>query len=358
MAMPRKKALITGITGQDGSYLADFLLSKGYEVHGIVRRASTLNRERIQHLHSDPHVAEAKVTLHYGDLADANTIRRLLYEIQPDEIYNLGAQSHVRVSFDIPEYTANVTGLGTLRMLEAIKDYERDTGKKVRFYQASSSEMFGAAPPPQSEQTPFYPRSPYGVAKVFAYDTTRNYREAYGIFAVNGILFNHEGPRRGASFLTKKVTRGVARIVAGIDEKLYLGNLDARRDWGYAPEYVEAMWMMLQQDQPEDYVVGTGESHSAKEFVEKAFKLAGMDWQQYIVFDERYIRPTEVDHLVADITKAKNVLGWQPQVLFDDLVAIMLHHDFLELGLKDSARNIQLPRGAVLEPMLDHGHKG
>jgi len=266
-----KKALITGITGQDGSYLAELLLEKGYEVHGIIRRASTFNTERIDHIYQDPHEKSRRLILHYGDLADANTIRKLVYKVQPDEIYNLGAQSHVRVSFDIPEYTANITGVGVLRILEAIKDYEEHAGKKIKFYQASSSEMFGAAPPPQSEETKFHPRSPYGAAKVFAYNTVRNYREAYGIFAVNGILFNHESPRRGGTFVTRKITRGIARILAGLDKKLYLGNLDAKRDWGYAPEYCEAMYLMMQHPEPEDFVIGTGRAHSVGELVELAF---------------------------------------------------------------------------------------
>lgn len=345
----KKKAIVTGITGQDGSYLADFLIAKGYEVHGIVRRSSSLNRDRIKHLHEDPHL-RSKITLHYGDLADANTIRRLLYEVEPGEIYNLAAQSHVRVSFDIPEYTANVTGLGTLRILEAIKDYEADTGKKVRFYQASSSEMFGSALPPQNEETKFHPRSPYGISKVFAYETTRNYREAYQIYAVNGILFNHESPRRGEAFLTKKVTLGVARIAAGIDKKLYLGNLEAVRDWGYAPEYVEAMWLMLQQPDPDDYVIGTGEAHSVKEFVERAFSLAGLHWEDYVAFDERYVRPSEVDSLIADAIKTRERLQWTPQVKFADLVAIMLRHDLTMCGLRDKAENIPKHPRAVVEP--------
>lgn len=342
-AKPRKKALITGITGQDGSYLADFLLSKNYEVHGIVRQASMLNRERIKHLHSDPHATGAKVTLHYGDLADANTIRRLLYLVHPDEIYHLGAQSHVRVSFDIPEYTANVTGIGTLRILEAIKDYESDTGKRIKFYQASSSEMFGSALPPQNEETAFHPRSPYGVAKVFAYDTTRNYREAYGIFGVNGILFNHESPRRGETFLTRKVTLGVAKILSGREKYLYLGNLDAYRDWGYAPEYIEAMWLMLQQPEPADYVIGTGESHRVKDFVDRAFVLAGLgDAEQYVRIDPRYYRPAEVDHLVADATKAREKLGWDAKTSFEDLIKIMLHADLERYGQHENAKKLKV----------------
>lgn len=341
MSSNRKKALITGITGQDGSYLAEFLLSKGYEVHGVIRRSSILNRERIDHLHTDPHGDEPHITLHYGDLADANTIRRLLYETEPDEIYHLAAQSHVRVSFDVPEYTASVTGLGTLRILEAVKDYEKDTGKKVKFYQASSSEMFGAAPAPQNEETKFYPRSPYGIAKVFAFDTTRNYREAYDIFAVNGILFNHESPRRALQFLTRKVTQGVAKILAGESKKLYLGNLSAKRDWGYAPEYVEAMWLMLQEPEPEDYVIGTGKSHSVQEFVDTVFAIAGLgDSKKYIEIDPRYYRPTEVDHLVADTTKVKTKIGWSAKVAFDDLIKIMMKHDLRLHGLDERAENI------------------
>lgn len=341
--MEKKKALITGITGQDGSYLAEFLLSKGYEVHGIVRRASTINRERIQHLYTDPHMAARKIALHYGDLSDGSVVRKLLYEIHPDEFYNLGAQAHVRVSFDIPEYTADITGVGVLRILEAIKDYEQDTTKKIRFYQASSSEMFGATPPPQNEESRFYPRSPYGVAKVFGYDTTRNYREAYDIFAVNGILFNHESPRRGEAFVTRKVTLGIARIVAGLERKLYLGNLEARRDWGYAPEYVEAMWMMLQQPTPEDFVVGTGKAHSVREFVDHAFRAVGIgDAQDYIVTDSRYYRPTEVDFLVADTAKAKKKLGWEAKTSFEDLIKIMLRADLKRYGQNELAGSLQI----------------
>jgi len=337
------RALITGITGQDGSYLAELLLSKGYEVHGIMRRASTFNTGRIDHIYQDPHEAGRRLILHFGDLADANTIRKLVYKVQPDEIYNLGAQSHVRVSFDIPEYTANVTGLGTLRMLEAIKDYEEYTGKKIKFYQASSSEMFGASPPPQNEDTVFYPRSPYGAAKVFAFNTVRNYREAYGIYAANGILFNHESERRGETFVTRKITRGIARIIAGLDKKIYLGNLDARRDWGYAPEYCEAMYLILQQPQAEDYVIGTGVSHSVKDFVEAAFKEAGItNWRDYVGIDPRYYRPTEVVNLIADARKAKEKLGWQAKTKFEDIVKIMLKHDLLRYNLHDHAGRIKL----------------
>jgi GDPmannose 4,6-dehydratase len=330
-----KKALITGITGQDGSYLAELLLGKGYEVHGIIRRASTFNTGRLEGIYKDPHVEGSRFYLHYGDLADASSIQHLLYAVQPDEIYNLGAQSHVRVSFDIPEYTANITGLGVLRLLEAIKDYEKHTGKKIKFYQASSSEMFGAALPPQNEDTKFHPRSPYGVAKVFAFDIVRNYREGYGMFAVNGILFNHESERRGETFVTRKITRGIARILAGLDKKIYLGNLDARRDWGYAPEYVEAMYLMLQQDEPDDYVIGTGESHSVGDFVAAGFRAVGIDnWKDYVEIDPRYYRPAEVESLIADARKAKEKLGWEPKVGFDELVKKMMKHDLEQYGVK------------------------
>ncbi|MDI6820683.1 MAG: GDP-mannose 4,6-dehydratase [Patescibacteria group bacterium] len=338
-----KKALITGITGQDGSYLAELLLSKGYEVHGIIRRTSTFNTSRIDHIFQNVHDNDRRVFLHYGDLADANTIRKLIYQIQPDEIYHLGAQSHVRVSFDIPEYTANITGLGTLRVLEAIKDFQDHTGKKIKFYQASSSEMFGATPPPQNENSPFLPRSPYGASKAFAYYTTRNYRDAYGIFAVNGILFNHESPRRGETFVTRKITRGIARILKGLDKKIYLGNLDARRDWGYAPEYCEAMYLMLQQPKPEDFVIGTGKSHSVRDFVEAAFKLVGINnWKDYIGIDSKYYRPTEVEHLIADTSKAKQKLGWEAKTKFEDLVKLMMKHDLEKQGLHDYSSKISL----------------
>ncbi|KKR75570.1 MAG: GDP-mannose 4,6-dehydratase [Parcubacteria group bacterium GW2011_GWB2_40_8] len=330
-----KKAIITGITGQDGSYLAELILEKGYEVHGIIRRASTFNTSRIEHIYQDPHEEGRKLHLHYGDLSDAESIRKLIYKIQPDEFYNIGAQSHVRVSFDIPEYTANVTGLGVLRILEAIRDFQEHTGKKIKFYQASSSEMFGSTPPPQNEESVFHPRSPYGCAKVFAYHTVRNYREAYGIFACNGILFNHESSRRGETFVTRKITRGVARIKAGLDKKIYLGNLDARRDWGYAPEYVEAMWLMLQQPAPDDYVIGTGESHSVGEFVEVAFRRAGIEnWRDYVGIDPCYYRPAEVESLIADIRKAKEKLGWSPKTDFQELVKIMTEHDLKNYGVK------------------------
>lgn len=330
-----KKAIITGVTGQDGSYLAELLLEKGYEVHGIIRRASTFNTSRIEHLYQDPHEENRRLHLHYGDLADANVFRKLIYKIKPDEIYNIGAQSHVRVSFDIPEYTANITGLGALRILEAIKDFQEDTGKKIKYYQASSSEMFGAAPPPQNENTPFHPRSPYGVAKTFAFYITRNYREAYGIYAVNGILFNHESERRGETFVTRKISRGIARILAGLDKKIYLGNLDARRDWGYAPEYMEAAWLMMQQPEPDDYVIGTGENHSVREFVEAAFAHAGIsNWKDYVDIDPRYYRPAEVENLIADPRKAKEKLGWEAKTKFADLVKIMVDHDMKEHGVK------------------------
>lgn len=323
-----KVALITGPTGQDGSYLTELLLKKGYFVHGIIRRASTFNTYRLNKIYQDPHEKGRRLFLHYGDLADASTIRKLLYEIQPDEVYNLGGQSHVRVSFDIPEYTANITGLGVLRMLEAIKDYQQDTGQMVKFYQASSSEMFGSALPPQNETTAFRPRSPYACSKVFGYYTTVNYRDAYKIFACNGILFNHESERRGETFVTRKVTRGIARIKAGLEKKIYLGNLEARRDWGYAPEYCLAMFLMMQKPKPDDYVIGTGESHSVKEFVEEAFKVAGLgDWKKYVEIDKNYFRPTEVDNLIADASKARRVLGWKSETTFKELVKKMVETD-------------------------------
>jgi GDPmannose 4,6-dehydratase len=319
-----KKALITGVTGQDGSYLAELLLEKGYEVHGIIRRASTFNTQRIDHLYADPHINGVRLFLHYGDISDSTNLIKLLYRTQPDEVYHLAAQSHVRVSFDIPEYTADVTGLSAIRILEAI----RETGVNSRFYQASSSEMFGkAVEVPQSETTPFYPRSPYAAAKVFAYWSTVNYRESYGLFACNGILFNHESPRRGETFVTRKVTRAVARIKAGTQDKLYLGNLDAKRDWGYAKEYVEAMWLMLQQDQPDDYIIATGETHSVKEFVSEAFGCADLDWRDYVEIDPKYYRPSEVDVLVGDASKAKRILGWEPRTRFKDLVRLMVAAD-------------------------------
>jgi GDPmannose 4,6-dehydratase len=319
-----KKALITGITGQDGSYLADLLVAKGYEVHGIIRRASTFNTARIDHLYQDSHVNGVRLFLHYGDLADSVNLTKLLYDLQPDEVYNLGAQSHVRVSFDIPEYTSDVTGLGTIRILEAI----RESGVKPRFYQASSSEMYGKVQEvPQTEKTPFWPRSPYGCAKVFGYWATVNYRESYGLFACNGILFNHESPRRGETFVTRKISRAVAAIKLGLQNELYLGNLDAKRDWGYAPEYVEGMWRMLQADKPDDYVLATNETHTVQEFVEEAFGHAGLDWQKHVKYDARYERPAEVDLLIGDPAKAKKQLGWEPKVRFKELVQIMVDAD-------------------------------
>jgi len=363
--MAKKTALITGITGQDGSYLAEFLLSKGYEVHGIIRRSSTFNTQRIDHIYVDPHDPEARLFLHYGDLSDPGILTEIIWNIKPDEIYHLGAQSHVRVSFDMPEYTGNITGLGTTRILEAI----RRSGIKTKFYQASSSEMFGAAPPPQNEKTPFYPRSPYAVAKVYAFWMTVNFREAYNIFACNGILFNHESPRRGETFVTRKITRALAHILAGKQKKLYLGNLYAKRDWGFAPEYVEAMWLMLQQDEPDDYVIGTGESHQVKEFLVKAFEYAGVELEfkgegleekgivksvdrrwEYILkpgdivieIDPKYFRPTEVEWLQADITKAKQRLGWEPRVTFEELVKIMVDYDLKLVGLEPIGEGIKI----------------
>ena len=319
-----KKALVTGITGQDGSYLAELLLAKGYEVHGIIRRASTFNTARIDHLYQDPHINGVRLFLHYGDIADSTNLIKLLYGIQPEEIYHLAAQSHVRVSFDIPEYTGDVTGLATVRILEAI----RETGLRAKFYQASSSEIFGKVlEVPQRETTPFYPRSPYGAAKVYAYWITVNYRESYGLFGCNGILFNHESPRRGETFVTRKITRAVPQIKAGLQDKLYLGNLDAKRDWGYAKEYVEAMWLMLQQDEPDDYVIATGETHSVREFLEEAFSYAGLDWRKHVEIDQRYYRPAEVDLLIGDASKAKKKLGWEPKTKFKDLVHLMVDAD-------------------------------
>jgi len=318
-----KKAFITGITGQDGSYLAEFLLGKGYEIHGLIRRASTFNTDRIDHLYKDFHDPEAKVYLHYGDLAVSGQLTDLLNDIKPDEIYHLGAQSHVRVSFDMAEYTGDVTGLGTLRLLEAI----RKSGVKSRFYQASSSEMFGAAPPPQSEATLFQPQSPYAAAKVYAYYIVKNYREAYGIFAANGILFNHESPRRGETFVTRKITRAAARIKLGLQDKLFLGNLEAKRDWGFAGDYVEAMWIMLQQDKPDDYVIATGETHSVREFAQQVFRKLDLDYEKYVAIDKRYFRPTEVDVLLGDATKAKKQLSWQPRIGFEALIDMMVAAD-------------------------------
>ncbi len=328
-----KRALITGTTGQDGAYLADLLLEKGYEVYGIIRRASTFNTERVNHIYQDPHEQDYRFRLVYGDLSDASSLNKILRDVQPDEIYNLGAQSHVRVSFDIPEYTADVVGLGTLRLLEAI----RDTGLKTRFYQASSSEMYGMVREvPQRETTPFYPRSPYACAKVFGFWITVNYRESYGIHASNGILFNHESPRRGETFVTRKITRAVARIKRGLQDKLYLGNLDAQRDWGHAKDYVEAMWLMLQQDEPDDYCVATGEMHSVREFLQEAFTYLDLDWEKYVEIDQRYFRPAEVDELKGDPTKAREKLGWVPKVSFKELV-----HDMVDADLAALDKTVQ-----------------
>ncbi len=325
-----KKALITGVTGQDGSYLVEFLLSKGYEVHGLIRRASTFNTQRIDHIYVDPHSPAAKLFLHYGDLTDSGQLTNLIYGIRPDEVYHLGAQSHVRVSFDLPEYTGDITAIGTIRILEAIKR----SGIKCKFYQASSSEMFGSAPPPQSEVTQFRPRSPYAAAKIYAYWMAVNYREAYGVYACNGILFNHESPRRGETFVTRKATRAIANILAERQRYVFLGNLDAKRDWGYSPEYVECMWLMLQNGGPEDFVVGTGETHPVRELVEEAFGYAGLDWREHVKIDPKYLRPTEVDVLVADPSKAKRDLGWEPKIGFKELVRIMVDADMRNIGLR------------------------
>jgi GDPmannose 4,6-dehydratase len=325
-----KKAFLTGITGQDGSYLAELLLGKGYEVHGLIRRSSTFNTDRIDHLYRDFHDPDTRLFLHYGDLSVSGQLMDLLHSIAPNEIYHLGAQSHVRVSFDMPEYTGDITGMGTLRILEAI----RKTGIKTKFYQASSSEMFGAATPPQSEKTIFHPRSPYAAAKVYAYYIVQNYREAYGIFAANGILFNHESPRRGETFVTRKITRAATQIKLGLKEKLYLGNLDAKRDWGFAGDYVEAMWMMLQQEKPDDFVIATGETHSVREFAEKVFAKLGLDYNKHVMVDQRYFRPTEVDVLLGDSAKAKKILGWQPKINFENLIDMMIAAD-LELAKKE-----------------------
>jgi GDPmannose 4,6-dehydratase len=334
-----QKALITGITGQDGSYLAEFLLAKGYEVHGIIRRTSTFNTRRIDHIYRDPHNGEgAKMRLHYGELTSQGNLTDIIYHIQPDEIYNLGAQSHVRVSFDLPVYTGDVTGLGTIRILEAI----RRSGIKTRFYQASSSEMFGAASPPQSETTHFEPQSPYAAAKAYSYWVTRNYRDGYGLFTCNGILFNHESPRRGETFVTRKITRALAAIVAGKQDKLYLGNLDSKRDWGYAPEYIECMWRMLHHDEPLDLVIGTGEAHTVREFLEEAFGYVGLDYKAFVKIDPRYFRPTEVDFLLANTTKAAEVLGWRPKVLFHELVRIMVDADLELIGLESPGEGMRI----------------
>ena len=323
MASSVKKALITGITGQDGSYLAEFLLAKGYEVHGIIRRSSTFNTQRIDHLYQDTHEEGTKLFLHYGDLSDSSRLTTLLQTVEPTEVYNLAAQSHVRVSFDEPEHTGNTTGLGSIRLLEAIRLLQLP----CRYYQASSSEMFGATPPPQNEDTVFYPRSPYGAAKLYSHWVTRNYREGYGMFATSGILFNHESPRRGETFVTRKITRAVARIAAGVQDDLYLGNLDAIRDWGYAPEYVRAMWLILQADQPDDFVIATNTEYTVKDFLQFAFSHVGLEWEKYVKFDARYLRPTEVDALVGDASKAQKVLGWTPRVLTPELAALMVDAD-------------------------------
>jgi GDPmannose 4,6-dehydratase len=332
------KALITGITGQDGSYLAEQLLDKGYEVHGLIRRSSSFNTERLDGLYRDPHEEQVQLKLHYGDLSESSRLVKLLYEIQPEEIYHLGAQSHVRVSFDIPEYTSDITGMGTVRLLESL----RDAGVTPKFYQASSSEMFGSTPPPQGEDTPFHPRSPYAVAKVSAYWITVNYRESYGMFACNGILFNHESPRRGETFVTRKITRALARIHAGLQDKLYLGNLDAQRDWGYAPDYTDAMWRMLQADEPADYVIATGEMHSIREFLDVAAARLGMTWEDVVEIDPRYYRPAEVDALCGDASKAKAELGWTPTVTFRELVQIMVDADVKALEDQLAGRGLRL----------------
>lgn len=329
----RKRALITGITGQDGSYLTELLLEKDYEVHGIIRRSSSFNTDRIDHIYVDPHNPDARLFLHYGDLTDGTTLRRILEEVQPVEIYNLGAQSHVRVSFDSPEYTVDAVGMGVLRLLEAIRDYQKRTGIEVRFYQAGSSEMFGKVQEvPQKETTPFYPRSPYACAKVYGHWQTVNYRESYGLFACNGILFNHESPRRGETFVTRKITRAVARIVEGKQKKLFLGNLDSKRDWGYAKDYVRAMWMMLQKDKPDDYVIATNETHSIREFLDIAFNHVNLDWHDFVEFDARYLRPAEVELLIGDSTKAREKLGWEPSVTFEQLVHLMVDADIEALN--------------------------
>jgi GDP-mannose 4,6-dehydratase len=328
----QKRALITGITGQDGSYLSELLLEKGYEVHGIIRRSSSFNTDRIDHIYKDPHNPDARLFLHYGDLTDGTTLRRIIEEVKPVEIYNLGAQSHVRVSFDSPEYTVDTVGMGVLRLLEAIRDYQQRTGIEVRFYQAGSSEMFGKVLEiPQKETTPFYPRSPYACAKVYGHWQTVNYRESYGLFASNGILFNHESPRRGPTFVTRKITRAVARIVKGKQKEIYLGNLDSKRDWGYAKDYVRAMWLMLQHSEADDYVVATNETHSIREFLDIAFNHVNLDWQNYVKFDQRYLRPAEVDILIGDANKAKEKLGWEPSITFEELVKLMVDSDLKAL---------------------------
>ncbi|MSU55034.1 MAG: GDP-mannose 4,6-dehydratase [Candidatus Taylorbacteria bacterium] len=353
----RKKALITGISGQDGSYLAELLLEKGYEVHGIIRRSSSFNTGRIEHLYQDPHLPNTRLFLHYGDLIDGSNLQKILYKVNPDEVYNLGAQSHVRVSFDMPEYTADVTGLGVLRLLEAVKNTEEHAGKKIKFYQASSSEMFGTTPPPQNEKTVFAPASPYGTAKVFAYHSVVNYRESYGMFAVNGILFNHESPRRGETFVTRKITEAVARVKLGLQEKLYLGNLEAKRDWGHAKDYVLAMYLMLQQSEPNDYVIATGKQHTVRECVELAFNEIGIkiEWRGkgikeqgvdkktgkvVVQIDARYFRPVEVDSLLGDASKAEDILDWKPKISFETLIKEMVAHDLILTKIKKAESNI------------------
>lgn len=345
-----KKAVITGITGQDGSYLAELLLSQGYEVHGLIRRASTFNTRRIDHIYHDPHNngEPAHMYLHYGDISSPESLLTVIYNVRPDEIYHLAAQSHVRVSFDMPEYTGDITGLGTTRILEAV----RKSGVKCRFYQASSSEMFGSAPPPQSEDTAFEPRSPYAAAKVYSYWIARNYREGYNLFACNGILFNHESPRRGETFVTRKITRAIAAILSGKQNHIYLGNLDSKRDWGYAPEYVEAMWKILQQEDPQDFVIGTGESHTVREFLDEAFRYVDLDWEEFVRIDPRYFRPTEVDYLMADAAKAQNILNWSPKVRFHELVRIMVDADLELQGLKAPGEGRQ-----ILEARFSGWHK-
>ncbi|HYZ13499.1 MAG TPA: GDP-mannose 4,6-dehydratase [Actinomycetota bacterium] len=335
-----KTALITGVNGQDGSYLAEFLLAKGYEVHGLIRRSSSFNTQRVEQIYHDPHESGVRFRMHYGDLSDSGSLINLIRQLEPNEIYHLGAQSHVKVSFEVPEYTADSTGMGTIRMLEAI----RASGVSTRFYQASSSEMYGAAQPPQNEETPFHPRSPYGVSKVFAFWSAVNYREAYGTFASNGILFNHESIRRGETFVTRKISRAVARIKAGMQDKLYLGNLDASRDWGYAPEYVEAMWMILQQDEPEDFVIATGEAHTVREFVELAFDRVGLDWQRHVEIDPAYFRPAEVESLCGDPAKAREKLGWKAKTSFEELVALMVDGDVALLEDELAGRTVRVDR--------------
>jgi GDPmannose 4,6-dehydratase len=352
-----KRALLTGITGQDGSYLAEMLLEKGYEVHGIIRRTSTFNTDRIDHIYQDPHTPGAKMFLHYGDLTDGVTIRRILEMVKPHEFFNLGAQSHVRVSFDAPEYTVDTVAMGTLRILEGIRDYQQRTGYEVRFYQAGSSEMYGLVQEvPQKETTPFYPRSPYACGKLFAHWQTVNYRESYNLFASNGILFNHESPRRGETFVTRKITRALARIVAKKQDKLFLGNLDSKRDWGYAKDYVKAMWLMLQQEKPDDFVVATGETHSIKEFLEVAFTYAGLEWQDHVEFDPRYLRPAEVELLIGDSTKARNQLGWEPSVTFKELVYLMVDADLQALGQPSPSGKETIPDIATVRQQMAMMH--